>query len=151
MTAGKYTVASCTSDALTLPMAQQYQMMDLVMGAQRQDGYSSKIYKTFTQPIQEVLSSYTQSGGSVLVSGSYIASDMQNDMERNFTQNTLKYQFQSSESVDTLLQVQGMNMECSLFNLPNERTFRRSFSRTFSSTIPLLSSKSAKNAYFWIV
>ena len=123
MTAGKYTVASCTSDALTLPMAQQYQMMDLVMGAQRQDGYSSKIYKTFTQPIQEVLSSYTQSGGSVLVSGSYIASDMQNDMERNFTQNTLKYQFQSSESVDTLLQVQGMNMECSLFNLPNEQHY----------------------------
>lgn len=123
MSAGSFTIASCTSDALTLPIAQQYQMLDLIMGAQKQDGYSSKSYKTFSPSLQQVLASYTQAGGSVLVSGSYIASDMQQPEEQNFTQQVLKYQLQFNESLDTVLNVQGMNTECRLYSLPNEQHY----------------------------
>ena len=47
--------------------------------------------------MQRALTSYCQSGGNLLISGSYIGSDMNNSQgDREFTQNLLKYAYGQS-------------------------------------------------------
>lgn len=123
LAAGPFTIASCSSDALNLPFAQQYKMIDLILGAQRQDGYSSLPYKTFPSSLQQVVTGFTQAGGSILVSGAYIASDMCQTDDSNFTQQVLKYQLLSNECIDDLSTVQGMNTDCRLYGVPNEQHY----------------------------
>lgn len=76
----------------------QYQMLDLILGSQRDCGESSiRRYKTFDPALQRLLSDYLSRGGRLLVSGSYIASDMQSPEEAAFTATTLHYQYGSSD------------------------------------------------------
>jgi hypothetical protein len=50
-------------------------------------------FHTFTPELQKVLSHYIQSGGRVMVSGAYIASDMQSKSEKAFIKEQLHYTY----------------------------------------------------------
>lgn len=101
----------------------RYSALDLILGAQRKDNYSSVSYKTFTPELQTVLTHYLMSGGNVFVSGAYVASDMTSEGEQQFTARMLHYQPDVNIHSDNLLSVTGMNTECSLLLRPNEQVY----------------------------
>ena len=90
--AGRYNIASCSSDALEggRIRTSHYALIDLVLGLERNDGYSLVKYKTFSPRMQEQLRSFTHDGGRLLVSGSYIGTDMQQPGEQQWLYEVLK-------------------------------------------------------------
>ncbi len=120
---GLYTMSSCTRNALGRVSLAGYRVMDLILGAQKDDGYSMRRYKTFTPELQQTLLAFTQGGGSVLVSGAFVGSDMQSATEQQFTSQVLKYRYQGAMSTDNLNRVQGMNTSASIYNQPNESNY----------------------------
>ena len=90
-------ISSCSMEAL-LDSSQcsmlnaRYSMLDLIFGLQKDCGNSSIVsYKTLTPALQQVLDAYLASGGCVLISGSYVGSDMQGSDESDYTARTLGY------------------------------------------------------------
>ena len=87
--AGKYNIVSATRQVVEWGGVDlsRYEVLDLLLGNERNDGHSLKPYKTFSRQMQRQLREYR---GKLLVSGSYVASDMlENDQEAAFLQNTL--------------------------------------------------------------
>lgn len=73
MTANKYSVVSCSSDCLGgIVELNDYNMVDVILGNERSDGYTPRYYKTFTPEMMRALRNYN---GGLLVSGSYVGSD----------------------------------------------------------------------------
>ena len=73
-----------------------YDLVDLILGNERNDGYSLGKYKTFPIKMQQRLSSYSFGASNsvsgrhaLLVSGSYIATDMQSVGEKAFLEQVL--------------------------------------------------------------
>jgi len=122
LSGANYTIGSCEAEALST-IQTEYHLIDLIMGAQRVDGYSGKVYKTFTPDLQKYLQTYLSQGGRLLVSGAYIGSDMQSAEDRAFTSNVLKYQFVQQESHESLSSISGMNTQISLFKNPSEQHY----------------------------
>lgn len=118
-----YTIASCTRDALQYVYLKSYRMMDLILGAQRVDGYSGREYKTFTPLLKDLILQYLSTSGSLLVSGAYVGSDMLSAEDKQFTANVLKYQFHSQEATENLSDIRGMNTQLSLYNSPSEVSY----------------------------
>lgn len=90
---GNYSFVSCSKEAVEKGLIdlKQYSMMDLIFGLQKNDGWSLKPYKTFTPELMSKIQTYLQNGGNLLVSGSFIASDMKTIEEQKFIINYLKY------------------------------------------------------------
>ncbi|MFR6202591.1 MAG: hypothetical protein ACLULH_10210 [Bacteroides fragilis] len=81
-------------------------------------------YKTFSSPMQRILTAYCQSGGNLLVSGSYIGSDMSNSQgNREFTEKILKYGFQGSLKDTRSGQITGLGRTLQIPRLPNEKAY----------------------------
>lgn len=64
---------------------EQYPVVDLILGKQRSTtvgrGTSGVKYEAFPEALQDKISSYTSQGGSLFVSGCYVASDLWNGPE----------------------------------------------------------------------
>ena len=90
--AGKYNIASCSSQALEggRIRTSKYALLDLVLGLEYDDGHSLIKYKAFSPQMQSLLRSYTQQGGSLLVSGSYVGRDMRLPQEQLWMNEVLK-------------------------------------------------------------
>lgn len=105
LSASSYNITSATRSAVEQGMVSLagYDAVDLILGNERNDGYSLLPYKTFTASMQRCLRDYvygraTSVSGrhALLVSGSYIASDMQADNERQFLSDVLHTSFQNT-------------------------------------------------------
>ena len=94
--AGLYNIISCSDEALSNGSADltHCQMTDVIFGLERNDGYSLMQYEVMPPSLRRTLEDFTQRGGSLLVSGSYVASDMvdktRDDATRAFLNNVLK-------------------------------------------------------------
>lgn len=120
---GDYNISSCSRKALESEMvlAGGYELLDVIMGAQRNDGYSSLTYKTFPKALQSILRNFTEKGGALLVSGAYIGTDMQSTEEQQFTDRVLHYRTGTEvRAENNLLSIGGMNTQCSYMTTPNE-------------------------------
>lgn len=94
---GKYSFSSCSKEsAVSLPW-NNYIVVDYIAGLEKDAPYNLRHYKTFDVAIQEKMRAYTRQGGNILVSGAFIASDMQDTLERAFTADVLKYAADSVE------------------------------------------------------
>ena len=113
-------IGSCSSSAIERVPVTQYQLIDVIMGAQKVDGYSSRIYKTFTPALCQSLTHFTLSGGNVMVSGAYIGSDMMAADEQKFTADIFKYQLTGVQPNDSITFVSGMNTELTVYGRMNE-------------------------------
>ncbi len=65
----------------TAPAATEYCMLDIICGKQAttqvgRSGSAPTRFSVFTEPIQEKITAYSASGGNILISGAYIASDI---------------------------------------------------------------------------
>ena len=85
-------ISSCSSEALMSNEVQptSYTMIDLILGLERRDGYALRQYQALPEMIRRHLQLFTQKGGSLLVSGSYVGADMQMPSERRFLEEVLK-------------------------------------------------------------
>lgn len=128
-TVGGYSFTSCSDEAVENGSValEEYPIADYILGLEKTDGNLSRAtyYKTFSSSMQRALTAYCRSGGNLLVSGAYIGSDM-NDSQgnREFTQNILKYRFDSSLQVSgEHIGIQGLGRILSIPRLPNERAY----------------------------
>ena len=89
---GRVAIVSCSSEAIenndVLPT--QYSMLDLILGLERNDGYSLRRYETFPTMLRRHLQLFTQKGGALLVSGSYVGAGMQMPSDRRYLEEVLK-------------------------------------------------------------
>lgn len=128
--AGGYSFVSCSNEAVEsrLVRLEDYPVVDLILGLEKEDSKSNPArniyYKTFSSVMQRLLTAYCQSGGNVLVSGSYVGSDM-NDSQgnREFTEKVLKYGFQHSLRNTYSGTVNGLGRSITIPRLPNEKSY----------------------------
>lgn len=94
MQAGAYNIISMSSEAVNDSTdLTQYAMVDVLLGNEKDDGHSLRTYKSFLKSMQSVIQRYTDHGGRLLVSGSYIGSDMQTDAEKEWLAQNLHIKF----------------------------------------------------------
>jgi hypothetical protein len=87
-----------------------YRIADLILGKQKQTvigrGAFPPRYKTFPDSLQTKLAAYCRAGGSLLVSGAYVGSDLWDietarDADKQFAQQVLKYRWQTGQAAVT--------------------------------------------------
>ena len=123
--AGQYNIVSCSRDALESGQVatNKYDCMDLILGLERNDGYSLVKYKTFTKALKDILKKYTNKGGNLLVSGSYVASDMTSEEDSIFMKNVLKVSYAGSERDNSQSGVSGLGNTFDIYRSLNERHY----------------------------
>ncbi len=116
------TVSSCMVSALPQMSLEKYQMIDLILGAQRRDGYSHRLYQTFPDYLQQKLTDYTSQGGNLMVSGAYVGEDLLTESQRAFALRTLKYTHMDRVRTDSM-KVSGMGTELTLLSYLNTQMY----------------------------
>lgn len=121
-TSSKYQVVSCSSECVAAGKVNMnnYPVVDLINGLERFDGYTHSYYKSFTPTLQQRLRLYTQSGGALLVSGSYLGSDMTMPEEQRFLSDVLKVSYQPNNNIThTTDSVSGLGLRFAYYNALN--------------------------------
>ena len=122
--AGRYSISSCSRQTLESGKVRlnNIDLLDLVLGQERNDGHSLVPYKTFTPQLQSVLGAYTRNGGNLLVSGSYVGTDMRKPQEQQWLADVLKYSAAETyrEANDT---ISGMGTTFVYHHLLNEQHY----------------------------
>ena len=96
MSTNRYNIVSTTKaivewDGYNLS---DYDVVDLILGNERNDGHSLKPYKTFSAAMKKKLLDYQRGKrGSLLVSGSYVGQDMQDADDAKFMQRLFNTQW----------------------------------------------------------
>ena len=123
-TAGEYNIVSSSSMAIEKGDCNlsKYQIIDLILGLEKNDGHSLVNYKSFHQAMQERLRDYTACGGNLLVSGAYIGSDMTNDEDKAFLSDVLKVRFEGVNN-DISEKVRGLGIDFNFYRQLNEKHY----------------------------
>ena len=75
--------------------------VDLIMGKQKLTILGTDTaFKSFTPELQKVVTDYLSKGGNLLVSGAYIASDMQSPEDKAFVKNQLHYTYRCNHACE---------------------------------------------------
>lgn len=99
-----YSFVSCSKKSVEIKkvLLTQYPIIDLILGKEKQSkmgaGENQQLqYKTFSKELQSQISNFCQNGGSILITGSYITSDIydnplakKQDEDVEFLNNILK-------------------------------------------------------------
>ena len=117
----KFSVASCSSECIGMGdvMLSRYRLLDLILGNERNDGYSLKRYPSISPMMKSELRYFN---GALLVSGSYVGSDNQTPADSTFLAEVLytdyvrKYKDQS----DSAQVVTGMGVDFDVYRALNE-------------------------------
>lgn len=122
---GAYNVVGCSLEALdnNLVKLDNYNLVDIAFGLQRNDGHSLVVYKTFSETLQSKLRSYAKSGGRILVSGAYVGSDMTQPHERSFMSDVLKTTFTGTDTNAGNNMVDGLGLSFDIIRQINGRHF----------------------------
>lgn len=92
LSAGRYNIVSCSKNVVEwgdLELA-DYDVVDLIVGNEKYVPTARTTYRAFTRQMQKQLRAYLTGGrGALLVSGSYICSDMQAEEEKSFLSEVL--------------------------------------------------------------
>ena len=133
-TAGSFNIVSASSQAVESGEVDltRYQVVDLILGLEKNDGHSMVFYKSIHQPMQRRLRAFTTAGGRLLVSGAYIGSDMTAPEERQFLSDVLKARFEgvntqpptpTTQHLPPNTQIQGMGTQFNIYRQLNERHY----------------------------
>ena len=123
-TAGAYNIVSASGKAIEKGYMNLagFQVIDLLLGLEKNDGHSMVFYKSFPHALQQQLKSYVSKGGNLMVSGAYLGSDMTTDTERAFIKDVLKVRFEETNN-DLNEGVSGMGMAFNFYRLLNEQHY----------------------------
>ena len=122
---GAYNVVSSSVEAVEngFVKLENYRVVDIMFGLQKDDGYSLVRYKTFSALLRKALESYVRGNGRVFVSGAYVASDMQLDAERSFMSNLFKVGFGGQNTNISTNLVDGLGISFDIIRRPNDRHY----------------------------
>lgn len=122
---GRYNVVSCSADVVISGKVKldNYDGVDLILGLERYDGYSSQSYKTFTPTMQRLLTAYTRRGGRLLVSGSYIGTDMKQPDEQRFLREVLHLEYAPTNTIPTNDRIIGLGLDFDFYHTLNSRHY----------------------------
>jgi len=124
--AGKYNIVSCSSKAVETGQVKlnKYDCVDLILGLEKNDGHSLQRFKTFSTTMQEKLRSYTKDHGNLIVSGSYLGSDMMTNVsEQYFMANVLKVKYGGSMLGKNSPNVRGLGMNFNIYRTINDKHY----------------------------
>ncbi len=121
----KYNIVSCSSKAIESGKVsmQQYPCVDLILGLEKYSPTALAGYKTFSAQMQSALRAYTAAGGRLLVSGSYIGSDMQTAGEQEFLGSVLNVRYTASDSLTTEPLVKGLGTSFDIYREFNKHHY----------------------------
>ena len=125
LSANRYNVVSTTKSIVEWGgyNLTDFDAVDLLLGNERDDRHSLKPYKTFSTSLQKRLVDYQRGGrGALLVSGSYIAQDMQEPQEATFLADMLHLQWGGTIRQNNYA-VMGMQQTVSLTNTLNDEHY----------------------------
>lgn len=115
--AGGLSFVSSSDEAVESGMQQlkNYDIVDYICGLEKEDNsYPGKSYKTFSPVMQQKITEFCSLGRGVMVSGSFIASDMQKQDEREFTSYILHYGLERNKRNDVNEFVIGLDNNISI-------------------------------------
>ncbi len=123
--AGNYNVLSSSAGAVECGSVKLNDMdcVDVAFGLQKDDGHSLVYYKTFTPGLREALKNYAGRGGRLVVSGSYVGSDMGTDAEKNYLAALLKCGADGCNSAVGDDRIDGLGQNFSIVRAVNSRHF----------------------------
>ena len=118
MTTGNYSIVSSSAKAIETGNVSLsgISLIDLAFGLQR--SYDGLTYKTFTPQLSSLMKSFTQAGGSLLVSGSYVTSDQTSNAERQAVRELLHCDYGGSYN-DKPDVISGMSTDFAFYHSPN--------------------------------
>lgn len=114
-------ISSCSASAFgqgRVPGA--YHAIDLILGAQRQDGYSMNARPALSPTLSQSLQTFTQSGGALLTSGAYLSEEVSPEFAANVLHCRTADSYALSDSTATLT---GMNARFTIYHEPNEEQY----------------------------
>ena len=119
--ANRYNIVSCSKEAVEAGEVNLigYDAVDLLLGLERNDGHSVRLYKTFSTALQNALQRYTTHGGALLVSGAYVGTDMTQEDDNRFLQNVLKSRWGGRSQAENN-KVKGLGTEMTYWKSLNE-------------------------------
>ncbi len=146
--AGRYNIVSCSSKAVQEGQVklEKYDVVDLLLGLERNDGHSLDYYKTFTPAMQQVLKNYTTRGGRLLVSGAYTASDMLTEQERFFMASTLRCRYLGRSQAPNNL-VNGLGTKIYFYKNLNEEHYAATSTDMLQPVKPAITAMQYSDGY----
>ena len=123
--AGRYNVVSCSSKTVENGEVNlsKYALVDLLLGNEKNDGYSLYYYKTFKPALRQQVTKYLNGRGKLFVSGSYLASDMQGSDEQDWLRNNLKIMYDGANTDNYNPIISGMRMSFDVYRTVNEQHY----------------------------
>ncbi len=123
--ARKYNVVSCSAQVLETESINlsAYQAIDLILGLQKYNSHALGYYKVLPKTLQNHLRSYTQKHGNLIVSGSYIGSDMQDINEQQFLTDVLKVSYQQNDSTTAGEFINGLGASFDIYRQTNPQHY----------------------------
>ena len=123
--AGKYNIVSCDSKAVEYGEVDlsRYALVDLLLGNEKDDGHSLYYYKTFKPALRQQIKKYLNGHGRLLVSGSYLASDMQGSDEQTWLRDNLRISYDGANTDNYNSTVSGMGMSFDVYRTINEQHY----------------------------
>ena len=119
--AGGYSYESVSREAFT---AEGFSLtgvdaIDYIAGLERDVPHNLRPAKALPATVRRRIKTYLDGGGSLLLSGSYIGSDLRTDEERTFAEQTLKYRFAGTARNDSTGSVSGLNLSFPVYRTPS--------------------------------
>ncbi len=119
-------LSSCSAQAFASGQAsaEGFHLVDYILGAQRDDGYSLTSRPCFPQGIRQRLASFAQGGGALLVSGAYLSEELSSPELESFAQTVLHIAPQGTLPIAFASPTaQGMGTSLTVNSDLNEQTF----------------------------
>lgn len=133
----QYNIVSCERECIedNLVKLKDYDCIDLIFGLEKYQPHTLVKYKTFTPQMKQQIKRYCKDGGSLLVSGSYIGSDMQAPSDSIFLREMLKCEY----TPDTLSrnnnnEIVGLGMEFKFCNTASKKYYAVNHPETLNPT-----------------
>ena len=123
--ARQYSIVSCSAKALESGemKLKKYCCIDLLLGLQKQDFTQLRNFKAITPRMQQQLSNYLRQNGALLVSGSYVGSDMRSGSDQVFMQQSLKAVWGGSDPNGVGNSVSGLGTTFNFYRTLNEKHY----------------------------
>ena len=109
--------------ALSSKQLAAYRLIDYAAGLERDAPHNLRPYKAITAAARQQLRHFQSNGGHLLVSGSFIGSDLRSEEEQRFLAQTLHLNCPGSVRNDSLSVFAGLNLSIPVYNTPNAEHF----------------------------
>ena len=111
-----------------------YRLIDYAAGLERDAPHNLRLYKAIPVAARRQLQHFQSNGGHLLVSGSFIGSDLRSEEEQRFLAQTLHLSCPGNVRNDSLSVFTGLNLQLPVYNTPNADHFACNISDVLEPT-----------------